>query len=89
MTANLGVSAYDAVAIILAYKWKLGKFQYCRISADLVCVLAGCEIFLVAGGAWNQIPTIAGVGTIITAFFMGPLIEFFNVKIARPWLNKN
>lgn len=29
-----------------------------------------------------------GVGTIITAFFMGPLIEFFNVHIARPMLKK-
>ena len=87
MTANLGVSAYDAVAIILAYKWKVGKFQYCRIGADLVCVIAGCAIFLMAGGSWAQIPTIAGIGTIITAFFMGPLIELFNVKFARPWLN--
>ena len=86
MTANLGVSAYDAVAIILAYKWKIGKFQYCRIGADLVCVIAGCAIFLMAGGTWAQIPTIAGVGTIITAFFMGPLIELFNVKFARPFL---
>ena len=89
MTANLGVSAYDAVAIILAYKWKVGKFQYCRIAADLVCVISGCAIFMIAGGTWSQIPTIAGVGTIITAFFMGPLIEFFNVKFARPWLNKS
>ena len=87
MTANLGVSAYDAVAIILAYKWKLGKFQYCRIAADLVCVISGCVIFVIAGGALRDIPTIAGIGTIITAFFMGPLIEFFNVKFARPWLN--
>ena len=86
MTANLGVSAYDAVAIILAYKWKIGKFQYCRIGADLVCVIAGCAIFLMAGGSWAQIPTIAGIGTIITAFFMGPLIELFNVKFARPFL---
>lgn len=86
MTADLGVSAYDAVAIILAYKWKVGKFQYCRIGADLVCVIAGCAIFLMAGGTWAQIPTIAGVGTIITAFFMGPLIELFNVKFARPFL---
>ena len=86
MTANLGVSAYDAVAIILAYKWKIGKFQYCRIGADLVCVISGCVIFLLAGGTWGEIPTIAGVGTIITAFFMGPLIELFNVKFARPWL---
>ena len=30
---------------------------------------------------------VAGVGTIITAFFMGPLIEFFNVHCARPVLN--
>ena len=88
MTADLGVSAYDAVAIILAYKWKVGKFQYCRIGADLVCVIAGCAIFLMAGGTWAQIPTIAGVGTIITAFFMGPLIEVFNVHVAQPFLNK-
>ena len=30
---------------------------------------------------------VVGVGTIITAFFMGPLIEFFNVHCARPVLN--
>ena len=49
-------------------------------------MIAGCAIFLMAGGTWAQIPTIAGVGTIITAFFMGPLIELFNVKFARPFL---
>ena len=89
MTADLGVSAYDAVAIILAYKWKIGKFQYCRIGADLVCVIAGCAIFLLAGGSWSAVPTIAGVGTIITAFFMGPLIELFNVHVARPLLRRS
>ena len=88
MTADLGVSTYDAVAIVLSGKWKLGKFKYCRIATDLVCVIAGCAIFLIAGGQWKMIPTIAGVGTIITAFFMGPLIEFFNAKIARPLLEK-
>lgn len=86
MTADLGVSTYDAVAIVISRKWKWGKFQYCRIGADLVCVIAGCAIFLIAGGTWQEIPTIAGVGTIVTAFFMGPLIELFNVKIARPFL---
>lgn len=88
MTADLGVSTYDAVAIVLSGKWKLGKFKYCRIATDLVCVIAGCAIFLVAGGSFAQIPTIAGIGTIITAFFMGPLIDFFNRKIAIPLLNK-
>lgn len=86
MTADLGVSTYDAVAIVLSYKWKLGKFQYIRIACDFVCVIAGTIIFLIGGGSWGQIPTVVGIGTIITAFFMGPLIEFFNVKIARPML---
>ena len=88
MTADLGVSTYDAVAIVLAYKWKIAKFKFCRIATDLVCVIAGTVIFLIGGGALKDVPTIVGIGTIITAFFMGPLIEYFNDKIARPFLNK-
>lgn len=88
MTADLGVSTYDAIAIALSGKWKLARFQYCRIATDLVCVVSGVLLFLAAGGTIAQIPTIAGIGTIITAFFMGPLIELFNVKVARPLLKK-
>ena len=87
MTADLGVSTYDAIAIAMAGKWKVARFQYCRIATDLVCVVAGVVLFLLAGGAVGQIPTIAGIGTIVTAFFMGPLIEFFNKTVARPMLN--
>lgn len=88
MTADLGVSTYDAVAIVLAYKWKVAKFKFCRIATDLICVISGTIIYLIGGGSWKEIPTIVGIGTIITAFFMGPLIELFNDKIARPFLNK-
>ncbi len=86
ITADLGVSTYDAVALIMANTWKWWKFKYIRIITDLVCVIIGCTLYLVAGGEWKMIPTIAGVGTIITAFFMGPLIDFFNEKCARPFL---
>lgn len=55
-----------------------------RIVMSLCGVVLGCAIFLLGGGTWREVPTVAGVGTIITAFFMGPLIEFFNVKVARP-----
>ena len=88
MTADLGVSTYDAVAIVMSSKWKLGKFKYVRICTDLVCVVLGCILFVMAGNAIGKIPTIAGVGTIITAFFMGPLIDFFNEKFAKPLLRK-
>ena len=88
MTANLGVSTYDAVAIVLSDKWKWGQFQYIRICCDLVCVILGVGIFLLSGGSLAQVPTIAGIGTIITAFFMGPLIQFFNDRVAKPMLEK-
>lgn len=86
MTADLGVSTYDAIALIICNTWKKGKFQYVRIITDVICVLLGVGLFLLAGGLFSQIPEIVGIGTIITAFFMGPLIEFFNVHVARPVL---
>ena len=89
MTAKLGVSTYDAVAIILSEKWKLGKFKYIRIITDVTCVTLGILMFLLGGGEWSLIPTFVGVGTIITAFFMGPLIQFFNDKLAIPFLNRS
>ena len=88
MTADLGVSTYDAVAIVLSGKWKLGQFQYVRICTDLVCVALGVGLFLLSGGSLAQIPAIAGIGTVITAFFMGPLIQFFCDRVAKPLLEK-
>ncbi len=89
MTADLGVSTYDAIALILTNKWKLGKFKYIRIATDLVCVILGAGLFLLGKGELKDIPAFIGVGTILTAFFMGPLIDFFNRKIAIPMLNKS
>lgn len=89
MTADLGVSTYDAVAIVMSKNWKWGPFKFVRIGTDIVCVVLGVALYLLAGGIWKEIPTIAGVGTIITAFFMGPLIDAFNKKIAIPFLNKH
>ena len=87
MTADLGVSTYDAIALIMAYKWKIGKFKYIRIVTDFVCVVLGVVLFLLGGGVWKDVPAFVGIGTILSAFFMGPLIDFFNRKIALPMLN--
>ena len=88
MTADLGVSTYDAIALILANKRKIGKFKYIRITTDVICVVLGVVLFLLGKGAMADIPTFVGAGTILTAFFMGPLIDFFNRKVAIPMLNK-
>lgn len=71
-TADLGVSIYDAVALVLHEK-KGWDFRLVRITTDLICTAIGFSL-----GA------TVGIGTLVTAFFMGPLIEFFNQSIARP-----
>lgn len=73
---DLGVSTYDAVALTLAERTKQQWFKYIRIATDLICVAAGWLI----GGKED----IIGAGTIITAFFMGPLIAFFRRTVAEP-----
>ncbi|MCC8066982.1 MAG: hypothetical protein LIO94_07765 [Clostridiales bacterium] len=85
-TADLGVSTYDAVALIITGTWHKGQFRWVRIVTDLICVAVGVALYLMAGGTLSGIGEVAGVGTIITAFFMGPLIDFFNRKVAQPFL---
>ena len=86
-TAEMGVSAYDSVALILSGTWHLGPFRICRILCDLVCVIGGASFFLLSGKPLSALPTLTGIGTIIAAFFMGPLIDFFEVHWAKPYFN--
>ncbi|MDD6351074.1 MAG: hypothetical protein PUG16_01580 [Lachnospiraceae bacterium] len=77
-TADLGVSTYDAVALTISERHPRWSFKFIRITTDLICVILGGLL----GGT-------IGIGTIITAFFMGPLISFFNRHLAEPLLYGN
>lgn len=69
---DMGVSTYDAVSLILGERTPI-RFQYWRIGTDLICTGTG---FLLGG--------TVGIGTVATAFFMGPIIAFFRKTIALP-----
>ena len=86
ITADLGVSTYDAVALILADRSSTIPFKYIRIITDLCCVLLGVALYLSSGGTLPGVPAFAGIGTVVTAFFMGLLISFFIEKLTRPLL---
>ena len=88
MTADLGVSTYDAIALIFTGTWKLGAFKMVRILTDLICVLLGVFSFLMGGGSLEKVTEFVGIGTIVTAFFMGPLIDLMNRRLAIPLLNR-
>jgi len=84
--ADLGVSPYDAVAVIIANTWKIGKFKYVRIITDFSCVAIGTILYFVATKGFTGLTAIVGIGTIVTAFFMGPLIDLFSEKVSKPML---
>ena len=87
-TADLGVSTYDAIALILSEKQKKIPFRILRIISDLICVILGILLCLASGFSWKQIGASVGIGTILSAFGMGPLIDFFNIHLARPFLER-
>ena len=74
MTADMGVSTYDAIALHLAAK-KVAPFRFIRIATDLTCVVAGWALGFTPG-----------VGTVLTALCMGPLVSFFNDRFSKPML---
>lgn len=86
MTADIGVSTYDAVALIISNTWHVGKFKYVRIVTDVICVILGVILYFLSGAPVSGIGAVVGAGTIITAFFMGPLVDFFARKLAKPFL---
>ncbi len=88
-TANMGVSTYDAIALIISETWGIGKFKFVRILTDLTCVVLGVALFLLSGEARSGLLAVVGIGTIISAFMMGPMIDFFNVHLFGPMLQKD
>lgn len=73
MECNMGIAAYDALGLIIEEKVSGRiKYQNIRIATDITCILIG--IFT---------GSVVGIGTIISAFFTGPLIS----KLRR-WISK-
>ena len=81
-SADLGVSTYDAIPLhIASLQPKLFghvlPFRVVRIISDVICTAVG-----VALGARD------GLGTVVTALFMGPLIAFFRRTISDPMVQQ-
>lgn len=88
-TANVGVGPYDALGFMLSRGIKL-EYKWVRIITDLTVVLVG---LVISGGLTSLLHgNFAGVhnigiGTVITAFCMGPLINMFNKYVSAKILN--
>lgn len=73
IASDAGTGPNDLVAVILTDKLKKFQFRTVRICCDLFFIIAG---FLLGG--------TVGVGTIVAAFLVGPIVQIF-----RPIHEKN
>ena len=80
--ADLGVSTYDAIPLHIADRkpklfGRVVPFKVVRIISDLICVGIGFALGM-----------MPGIGTLITALFMGPLITFFRKTLSGPLVGR-
>lgn len=83
-TSNIGVGPYDALGFMLSRGIKL-EHKWVRVITDVAVITIGLVvsggISALASGNLSGIHNI-GIGTIITAFCMGPLINVFNKYVS-------
>lgn len=83
-TSNIGVGPYDALGFMLSRGIKL-EHKWVRVITDVTVITIGLVvsggISALASGNLSGIHNI-GIGTIITAFCMGPLINVFNKYVS-------
>lgn len=71
-TPNVGASPYDSLSLIMAKRMPKISYFWHRICTDVICVF----ICFLSGG-------IVGLGTLVTALGLGPVINFFNIHFTR------
>jgi len=74
---DLGSAPYDRISIIVE-KYSNGKikFKWARVVLDIFSTAAG----LLTG-------SVVGIGTVIIAFFTGPIVSFFRDRVIAPRLH--
>ena len=72
-TSNAGVSPYDSISIIMDDRIEKIPYFFLRVFTDAFCTLV---CFLTGG--------LLGLGTLVCAFGIGPIVTFYNKAISEP-----
>lgn len=70
-TADMGISPYDSLALIISKRLKLPYF-WSRIATDSSCVAVALALH-----------GLIGPGTLICTFGLGPFVSFFNRTLSK------
>ncbi|WP_339316733.1 hypothetical protein [Paenibacillus sp. FSL R10-2734] len=76
-TSDVGIAPYDSLSLIMKNSFPKISYFWHRMFTDALCAL----ICFLAGG-------IIGLGTLVSALGLGPIIHFFDVNFTRKLLAK-
>ena len=79
---NVGISPYDSLSVIMSKRVKKISYFWHRIFTDSICALV---CFFAGGIAGGEI----GLGTLVSAFGLGPVISFFDKHFTRKLFDKD
>lgn len=78
MFCDLGAAPYDRLGVVVeTYSHGKIKFRWARIFTDIVSIVIG---FLTG--------SVVGAGTVVMAFFTGPIVSFFRERLIGPMVKK-
>ncbi len=72
---EVGIAPFDSLSIIMARKWIKIPYFWHRMLTDAICA----AICFYTGG-------IVGLGTLVSAFGLGPFVHFFNEHVSKKLL---
>ncbi len=89
--SNIGVGPYDSLSFMLSQFTHI-HYKWLRVMTDIAVIIIG---LVVSGGLTSLLKgdisgvKNIGIGTIITAFMMGPLVNFFSKHVTSKILDVN
>ncbi len=89
--SNIGVGPYDSVGFMISNATKI-HYKWVRVMTDIAVIIIGLVVSggftALMRGDLSGVKNI-GIGTIITAFMMGPLVNFFSKNVSSKILDVN
>ena len=85
ISAGLGMAPYDAFGYVVeTVTHKKIAFRWARVVSDLTCVILAFVIASTMGIQWE----LVGIGTVVMACGIGPLLSWIIANIAKPFYRK-
>ena len=89
--SNIGVGPYDSVGFMISNATKI-HYKWVRVMTDIAVIIIGLVVSggftALIRGDLSGVKNI-GIGTIITAFMTGPLVNFFSKHVSSKILDVN